>query len=58
VNDHHRIDPSLPWADERKAGWARETGSKLPQYTQTKSVIVNLDDTRSTGMRPTIVRLS
>jgi len=45
VNDHHRIDPSLPWGGMKDSGMGRETGLEgYREYTQTKSVIVNLDE--------------
>ena len=45
INDHHRIDPALPWGGMKDSGMGRETGLEgYREYTQTKSVIVNLDD--------------
>lgn len=45
VNDHHRIDPSSPWGGFKESGVGRENGREAwREYTQTHSVIVNLDD--------------
>jgi len=44
VNDHHRIDPASPWGGVKDSGMGRENGwEALWEYTQTHSVIVNLD---------------
>lgn len=46
VNDHHRNDPSSPWGGMKDSGVGRENGlSALHEYTQTKSVVVRMDDT-------------
>ncbi|WPD18534.1 aldehyde dehydrogenase [Thermaerobacter composti] len=46
VNDHHRIDPSSPWGGWKASGIGRENGwDAYWDYTQTRSVIVNLDPT-------------
>jgi len=59
VNDHHRIDPSLPWGGMKDSGMGRETGLEgFREYTQTKSVIVNLDDPVDWYATDGIVRLS
>jgi acyl-CoA reductase-like NAD-dependent aldehyde dehydrogenase len=59
VNDHHRIDPSLPWGGMKDSGMGRETGLEgYREYTQTKSVIVNLDDPVDWYATDGIVRLS
>jgi len=45
INDHHRIDPALPWGGVKASGMGRECGIEgYREYTQTKSVVVNLDD--------------
>ncbi len=45
INDHHRIDPASPWGGLKESGIGRENGLEAyREYTQTKSVIVNLDD--------------
>jgi acyl-CoA reductase-like NAD-dependent aldehyde dehydrogenase len=45
INDHHRIDPALPWGGMKASGMGRECGIEgYREYTQTKSVVVNLDD--------------
>lgn len=45
INDHHRIDPSLPWGGMKASGMGREAGIEgYREYTQTKSVVVNLDE--------------
>jgi phenylacetaldehyde dehydrogenase len=44
VNDHHRVDPALPWGGMKDSGLGRECGLEgWREYTQTKSVVVNLD---------------
>jgi acyl-CoA reductase-like NAD-dependent aldehyde dehydrogenase len=59
VNDHHRIDPSLPWGGMKDSGMGRETGLEgYREYTQTKSVIVNLDEPVDWYATDGIVRLS
>jgi acyl-CoA reductase-like NAD-dependent aldehyde dehydrogenase len=59
INDHHRIDPSLPWGGMKDSGMGRETGLEgYREYTQTKSVIVNLDEPVDWYATDEIVRLS
>ncbi len=59
INDHHRIDPSLPWGGMKDSGIGRETGLEgYREYTTTKSVIVNLDDPVDWYASSEIVRLS
>ena len=44
INDHHRVDPALPWGGMKDSGLGRECGLEgWREYTQTKSVVVNLD---------------
>jgi acyl-CoA reductase-like NAD-dependent aldehyde dehydrogenase len=59
INDHHRIDPALPWGGMKDSGMGRETGLEgYREYTQTKSVIVNLDDPVDWYGTSDVVRLS
>jgi acyl-CoA reductase-like NAD-dependent aldehyde dehydrogenase len=59
INDHHRIDPSLPWGGMKDSGMGRETGLEgYREYTTTKSVIVNLDDPVDWYATNDVVRLS
>jgi acyl-CoA reductase-like NAD-dependent aldehyde dehydrogenase len=59
INDHHRIDPSLPWGGMKDSGMGRETGLEgYREYTQTKSVIVNLDEPVDWYATTDVVRLS
>jgi len=59
VNDHHRIDPSLPWGGMKDSGMGRETGiDGYREYTQTKSTIVNLDEPIDWYATDEVVRLS
>jgi acyl-CoA reductase-like NAD-dependent aldehyde dehydrogenase len=59
VNDHHRIDPSLPWGGMKASGIGRETGLEgYREYTTTKSVIVGLDDPVDWYASDDVVRLS
>ncbi len=46
INDHHRIDPASPWGGFKDSGIGRENGwEALQEYTQSQSIIVNLDPT-------------
>ncbi|HEX7592763.1 MAG TPA: aldehyde dehydrogenase [Anaerolineae bacterium] len=46
INDHHRIDPASPWGGFKDSGIGRENGwEALREYTETQSVIVNIDST-------------
>jgi acyl-CoA reductase-like NAD-dependent aldehyde dehydrogenase len=59
VNDHHRIDPSLPWGGMKDSGMGRETGLEgYREYTQTKSTIVNLARPVDWYATDEVVRLS
>jgi acyl-CoA reductase-like NAD-dependent aldehyde dehydrogenase len=59
INDHHRIDPALPWGGMKDSGIGRETGLEgYREYTTTKSVIVNLDEPVDWYASSEIVRLS
>ena len=59
INDHHRIDPSLPWGGMKDSGMGRETGLEgYREYTTTKSVIVNLDTPVDWYATHEVVRLS
>ena len=45
INDHHRVDPASPWGGFGMSGLGRENGVvAYEDYTQLKSVVVNLDD--------------
>jgi acyl-CoA reductase-like NAD-dependent aldehyde dehydrogenase len=45
INTHHRTDPASPWGGVKNSGIGREQGQQAYQmYTETKSVIVNTDD--------------
>jgi acyl-CoA reductase-like NAD-dependent aldehyde dehydrogenase len=59
INDHHRIDPALPWGGMKASGMGRETGLEgYREYTTTKSVIVNLEDPVDWYATDDILRLS
>jgi acyl-CoA reductase-like NAD-dependent aldehyde dehydrogenase len=59
INDHHRIDPALPWGGMKDSGMGREAGlDGYREYTTTKSVIVNLDEPVDWYATDDIVRLS
>ncbi|MFN2461801.1 MAG: aldehyde dehydrogenase [Candidatus Velthaea sp.] len=59
INDHHRIDPALPWGGMKSSGLGRECGLEgYREYTQTKSVVVNLDDPVDWYATSEVVRLS
>lgn len=45
INDHHRIDPSMPWGGFKDSSIGREAGLQAYQaYTQTQTVLVKLSD--------------
>lgn len=45
INDHHRIDPAMPWGGFKDSGIGREVGLQAYHaYTQTQSIVVNLGD--------------
>ena len=59
INDHHRIDPALPWGGMKGSGMGRECGIEgYREYTQTKSVVVNLDEPVDWYATTDVVRLS
>lgn len=59
VNDHHRIDPALPWGGVKDSGMGRECGIEgYREYTQTKSVVVNLEEPSDWYATTAVVRLS
>jgi acyl-CoA reductase-like NAD-dependent aldehyde dehydrogenase len=59
INDHHRIDPALPWGGMKNSGIGREAGLEgYREYTTTKSVIVNLDEPVDWYATDAVVRLS
>ena len=59
VNDHHRIDPALPWGGMKDSGIGREAGLEgYREYTTTQSVIVNLDEPHDWYGTNEVVRLS
>jgi phenylacetaldehyde dehydrogenase len=45
VNDHHRIDPALPWGGTKASGLGQENGwEAYIRYTHIKSVMINRTD--------------
>ncbi|HEY4439813.1 MAG TPA: aldehyde dehydrogenase family protein, partial [Candidatus Elarobacter sp.] len=59
INDHHRIDPALPWGGFKDSGIGREAGLEgWREYTTTKSVIVNLGEPVDWYATSEVVRLS
>lgn len=59
INDHHRIDPALPWGGMKASGMGRECGIEgYREYTTTKSVVVNLDDPVDWYATNDVLRLS
>ena len=59
INDHHRVDPALPWGGMKDSGLGRECGLEgWREYTQTKSVVVNLDKPVDWYATDEFVRLS
>ena len=44
VNDHHRLDPALPWGGVKESGVGREFGTEsFDEYFDVKTVMVNTD---------------
>ena len=59
INDHHRIDPAMPWGGTKDSGLGRECGLEgYREYTQTKSVVVNLEDPVDWYATTEVIRLS
>ncbi len=59
INDHHRIDPSSPWGGMKQSGIGRENGREaFHEYTQTRSVIVALDEPADWYATTDVMRLS
>jgi phenylacetaldehyde dehydrogenase len=59
INDHHRIDPALPWGGVKASGMGRECGLEgYREYTQTKSVVVSLEEPVDWYATTDVVRLS
>ncbi len=53
INDHHRIDPASPWGGFKDSGIGRENGwEALHEYTESQSIIVNMDPTPSDWFGP------
>jgi len=45
INDHHRIDPAMPWGGFKDSSIGREVGLQAYKaYTQTQTVVVKLSD--------------
>ncbi len=45
INDHHRIDPAMPWGGFKESGIGREVGRQAYYaYTQTQTIVVKLSD--------------
>jgi len=45
INDHHRIDPAMPWGGFKDSSTGREAGLQAYRsYTQTQTVVVKLTD--------------
>jgi acyl-CoA reductase-like NAD-dependent aldehyde dehydrogenase len=45
INDHHRIDPAMPWGGFKDSGIGREVGLQAYKaYTQSQSIVVKLSD--------------
>lgn len=45
INDHHRIDPAMPWGGFKESSTGREAGLQAYRaYTQTQTVVVKLTD--------------
>lgn len=45
INDHHRIDPAMPWGGFKESSIGREAGLQAYRaYTQTQTVVVRIAD--------------
>jgi acyl-CoA reductase-like NAD-dependent aldehyde dehydrogenase len=45
INDHHRIDPAMPWGGFKDSSIGREVGLQAYKaYTQSQSIVVKLSD--------------
>jgi acyl-CoA reductase-like NAD-dependent aldehyde dehydrogenase len=45
INDHHRIDPAMPWGGFKESSIGREAGLQAYRaYTQTQTVVVRITD--------------
>ncbi len=45
INDHHRIDPSMPWGGFKDSSIGREVGLQAYKaYSQTQTILVKLSD--------------
>lgn len=45
INDHHRIDPAMPWGGFKESSVGREAGLQAYRsFTQTQTVVVKLTD--------------
>jgi acyl-CoA reductase-like NAD-dependent aldehyde dehydrogenase len=41
VNDHHRLEPSLPWGGVKESGTGRDAGTEsFDDFTWVKTVVV------------------
>jgi len=45
INDHHRVDPAMPWGGFKDSGIGREVGLQAYRaFTQSQSIVVKLSD--------------
>jgi acyl-CoA reductase-like NAD-dependent aldehyde dehydrogenase len=45
INDHHRIDPAMPWGGFKESSVGREVGLQAYRaYTQTQTIVVRITD--------------
>lgn len=59
VNDHHRLEPSVPWGGSKDSGVGKESGlESFEDFSELKAVIVNLEGERSDWYGDTVNRLN
>jgi acyl-CoA reductase-like NAD-dependent aldehyde dehydrogenase len=59
VNDHHRLEPSMPWGGTKASGVGKESGlESFEEFTQLKAVIVNTEPAHTDWYGDGVARLN